>query len=155
MISWGKLQIQLIEDFVAEMESGGTPGGGSDSGSALLKRGFASSRWRRQKYVPPSNKSQERLQHLLLVKTPVMVKQRSGAVCDPDHSHGESVAPPQWPLQRQMVRAGLTGSLLHPPRRDARYRCHTRSHSIAGMEMKIAVNETAMIASFLRSWYHR
>jgi hypothetical protein len=27
MIAWGKLQIQLIEDFVAEIESGGTPGG--------------------------------------------------------------------------------------------------------------------------------
>lgn len=30
MISWGKLQIQLIEDFVTEIESGGTPGGGND-----------------------------------------------------------------------------------------------------------------------------
>ena len=30
MIRWGKLQIQLIEDFVAEIESGGTPGGGND-----------------------------------------------------------------------------------------------------------------------------
>jgi|EndMetStandDraft_8_1072994.scaffolds.fasta_scaffold883590_1 hypothetical protein len=30
MINWGKLQIQLIEDFVAEIESGGTPGGGND-----------------------------------------------------------------------------------------------------------------------------
>ena len=27
MVAWGKLQIQLIEDFVAEIESGGTPGG--------------------------------------------------------------------------------------------------------------------------------
>ena len=27
MIAWGKLQIQLIEDFVAEIESGGIPGG--------------------------------------------------------------------------------------------------------------------------------
>jgi hypothetical protein len=27
MNAWGKLQIQLIEDFVAEIESGGTPGG--------------------------------------------------------------------------------------------------------------------------------
>jgi hypothetical protein len=26
MISWGELQIQLIQDFVAEIESGGTPG---------------------------------------------------------------------------------------------------------------------------------
>ena len=31
-------------------------------------------------------------------------------------------------------------------RRDSRYRCHTRSHSMAKTEMKIAVNETAMIA---------
>jgi hypothetical protein len=30
MINWGNLQIQLIEDFVAEIESGGTPGGGND-----------------------------------------------------------------------------------------------------------------------------
>jgi len=30
MIRWGKLQIQLIEDFVAEIESGGTAGGGND-----------------------------------------------------------------------------------------------------------------------------
>ena len=30
MIAWGKLQIQLIEDFVGEIESGGTPGGGND-----------------------------------------------------------------------------------------------------------------------------
>ena len=30
MIAWGKLQIQLIEDFVTEIESGGTPGGGKD-----------------------------------------------------------------------------------------------------------------------------
>ena len=27
MAAWGQLQIQLIEDFVAEIESGGTPGG--------------------------------------------------------------------------------------------------------------------------------
>jgi hypothetical protein len=27
MIAWGESQIQLIEDFVAEIESGGAPGG--------------------------------------------------------------------------------------------------------------------------------
>jgi hypothetical protein len=43
--------------------------------------------------------------------SPVMVVTKwriPGAVCDPDHSHGETVAP-QWPHQRRMVRRGLTG----------------------------------------------
>ena len=35
-------------------------------------------------------------------------------------------------------------------RRDAWYRCHTRSHSMAKTEMKIAVNETATIARMYR-----
>ena len=38
MISWGKLQIQLIEDFVAEIESGGTPGGGATRAPRWSKR---------------------------------------------------------------------------------------------------------------------
>ena len=35
MINWGNLQIQLIEDFVAEIESGGTPGGEGSAGLAM------------------------------------------------------------------------------------------------------------------------